>query len=82
MIEIRIIRNLALMELNLTKNIFKTTVNHFMCVCVCINSMDYIKLILVEQHFHSNHHNFNRDARLTIIERIEQVTNIKPMTEN
>ena len=36
-----------------------------------INTMDYNKLILVEQHFCSNSHDFNRNAKFTI-ERIKK----------
>ena len=36
--------------------------------------MNYNKLTLMEQHFRSNSHNFNKDANFTIIERIEKFT--------
>ena len=38
-----------------------------------IKSMVYNKLILEEQHFHLNAHNFNIDAKSTIIERTFQL---------
>ena len=41
--------------------------------------MDKNNLILVEQHFHSNSHDFNRDTKFTITERTEKDTNIKSM---
>ena len=43
--------------------------------------MDHSKLIPVEQHFRSNDHDFNRDAKFTIIERIEKDINIKSVIE-
>ena len=43
--------------------------------------MDQNTLILVELHFHTNSHNFNRDGKFTIIERIEIDTNMKLITE-
>ena len=46
--------------------------------------MDDSKLILVGKHFLSNSHNFNRDAKFTIIEKIEKKkknVNIKLITE-
>ena len=35
--------------------------------------MDYQKLILVEQHFRSNDHEFNRDVIFVIKERVEKI---------
>ena len=37
-----------------------------------IKSTDHHKLLPVEQHFHLANHNFSRDAKFTIIERIEK----------
>ena len=37
--------------------------------------MDYNKLTLVEQHFYSDGHGFNRNARFTIIERTKTKIN-------
>ena len=37
-----------------------------------IKSTQYDKLLLVEKHFKEQHHIFTRDARFTIIERIEK----------
>ena len=34
-----------------------------------IKSIDYKKLILVEQQFHSNEHDINRDAKFTTYNR-------------
>ena len=42
-----------------------------------IKFMDFSKLIFVKQHFHSNSHDFNRNVRFTIIERIEKTTTKK-----
>ena len=43
--------------------------------------MDQNNLILIEQHFCKNGHDFNRDAIFTITERIEKDINIKAMIE-
>ena len=39
--------------------------------------MEQNNVILVEQHFRTNGHNFNLDANFTIRERIEKDVNIK-----
>ena len=39
--------------------------------------MDYNKLILVEQHFYLNVHDFNWDTKFNILERIEKKLNKK-----
>ena len=46
-----------------------------------MKSMDLSNLISAEQHFRSNGHDFNRDAKFTIIQIIEKDMNIKPITE-
>ena len=43
--------------------------------------MDQNSLILVEQNFHINSHNFNRDVKSTIIKIFEKDTNMKSMIE-
>ena len=43
--------------------------------------MHYNKLICVEKHFHSKGHDFNRDAKFTIIEIIEKNADIMTIIE-
>ena len=44
-----------------------------------IKSMDYSKLILVEEHFCSNGHDRNQEENSNIIERSERKINIKQL---
>ena len=46
-----------------------------------IKYMDQNNLILDKQHFCTNGNYFNRDAKFTILERIEKDTNKKPIVE-
>ena len=43
--------------------------------------MDENNLILVKQHFRSNGHDFNKNAKLIIIERTEKYINTKSIIE-
>ena len=45
-------------------------------------SMDYSKVILVEQHFHSNGRDSYWNTKFTIIERIEKNMNLKSISKN
>ena len=45
-----------------------------------IKSIDQNNLILVEQDFYTNSHDFNTDAKFAIIKRIEKDTNMKSIT--
>ena len=69
-------------EVNWRSKNLKSQIGHFYFTIGNIKSIDQNNLILVKHYFRANGHDFNRDTKFIIIERIEKDTNMKSMIEN
>ena len=49
-----------------------SVISLFRVSCIIFAKGSIIKLFPIEQNFHSKDHHYNRDAKITIIEKIEK----------